>query len=126
MMTMRKRLAIALLVAAAAAIAGDGRAAAQTASTDGLRRQIERRFDVLPLRDGLALRPKSALNGVRSIELSGGTIAINGTPATGADARQAGRGRRSRAARGGPGCGRATCDVRRLGHGPDAAAGCRS
>jgi hypothetical protein len=89
MMTMRKRFALALLVTAATAIAGDGRVAAQTApaSADGLKRQVERRFDVLPLRDGLALRPKSAANGVRSIELTGGTIAINGAPATGADVR---------------------------------------
>jgi hypothetical protein len=88
-MMMRKRFGIALVVAAAAAIAGDVPAVAQAGSSaaDGLKRQIERRFDVLPLRDGLALRPKSATHGVRSIELTGGTIAIDGAPATGADVR---------------------------------------
>lgn len=89
MMMMRKPLALALLVAAAA-LAGDGRAAAQTASVanDALKRQVERRFDVLPLRDGLALRPRATIRGVRSIEIAGGAIAINGTPATGADVRE--------------------------------------
>jgi hypothetical protein len=88
-MMMRKRLRIALVIAAAAAVAGDAPAAAQagSAAADGLKRQIERRFDVLPLRDGLALRPKSATHGVRSIELTGGIIAIDGAPATGADVR---------------------------------------
>ena len=88
-MMMRKRFGIALVVAAAAAIAGDVPAVAQAGSSaaDGLKRQIERRFDVLPLRDGLALRPKSTTHGVRSIELTGGTIAIDGAPATGADVR---------------------------------------
>lgn len=88
-MMIRKRLGIALVVVAAAASAGDLHAAVQagSAAADGLKRQVERRFDVLPLRDGLALRPKSAGRGVRSIELTGGTIAIDGAPATGADVR---------------------------------------
>jgi hypothetical protein len=89
MMMIRKPLALALLVAAAA-LAGDGHAAAQTASgaNDALKRQVERRFDVLPLRDGLALRPRATIRGVRSIEIAGGAIAINGTAATGADVRE--------------------------------------
>jgi hypothetical protein len=89
-MMMRKRIGLALVVVAAAAMAGDARdvrAAAQAGSapSDGLKRQIERRFDVLPLRDGLVLKPRSAVRGVRSIELAGGTIAIDGVPCTGAE-----------------------------------------
>ena len=57
------------------------------AQQDALRQQIERRFDVLPLRNGLALRPKRDNRRVRSIELADGTIAIDGAPATGAELR---------------------------------------
>src|SRR5215210_6235600 len=53
-----------------------------------LKGDVERRFDVLPLRDGLALRPKTPLAGVRSVEITGGTIAIDGQPATGSELRQ--------------------------------------
>lgn len=84
--------AMALAVTAATMIAGDGPAAAQTAGprSDVLRQQIERRFEVLPLHNGLALRPKSPMGGarsVRSIELTDSTIAIDGAPATGAELR---------------------------------------
>ncbi len=53
------------------------------ASTDEVRRQIERRFDVLPITNGIVLTPKSPISGVRSIELAGGTISIDGAPVTG-------------------------------------------
>jgi hypothetical protein len=80
---------LVLAVTAAMMIAGDVPASAQTSASrpDVLRQQIERRFDVLPLRDGIALRPKSPLKNARSIELTGGTIAIDGAPATGAELR---------------------------------------
>jgi hypothetical protein len=61
-------------------------AGAQDNST--LRRDIERRFDVLPLQNGLVLRPKNRARQVRSVELSGGTIAIDGREVTGAEARE--------------------------------------
>ena len=62
---------------------------AQSESSDraALRRQIERQFDVLPLHNGLALRPKSGQR-VRSIELTDGTIAVDGLPVTGAELRE--------------------------------------
>jgi len=66
---------------------GTGLAGAQDRRDEGLRREVERRFDVLPLRDGVALRPRSAASGVRSVEITGGTIAIDGQPATGAELR---------------------------------------
>lgn len=59
----------------------------QDGRNDSLRRSVERRFDVLPLRDGVALHPKTAMAGVRSVEITGGTIAIDGQPATGAELR---------------------------------------
>jgi hypothetical protein len=81
------------LLAAALVIAtsGAGPLTAQTSPPgqggDALRRQVERRFDPLPLRDGIALRPKTPVTGVRSVEVTGGTIAVDGTPVTGAELR---------------------------------------
>jgi hypothetical protein len=66
-----------------------GQLPAQPSRTDPatLRAQIERRYEALPLRDGVALRPRSATGGVRSVEVAGGTIAIDGQPVTGAELR---------------------------------------
>src|SRR5262249_11500977 len=73
-------------------MAAGERGAAQSTSApradEALRRQIERRFDVLPLRDGIALRPKGPRSTVRSIEITDGIIAIDGTPASGAELRE--------------------------------------
>jgi hypothetical protein len=52
-----------------------------------LRQQIEQRFDVLPLRTGMALQPRSPQAGIKTIEISDGTIAIDGVLATGAELR---------------------------------------
>lgn len=43
-----------------------------------LRRQIERRFQVLPIHGGLVLTPRQARGGVRTVEVSGDSVAING------------------------------------------------
>jgi hypothetical protein len=51
-------------------------------------RRIERRFEVLPLRDGVALRPRTEMPGIRTIEISGGSVAIEGSPVTGAELRE--------------------------------------
>ena len=74
-------LALVLMCGVHPALAPDGRA-------EALRRTVERTFDVLPLRDGIALHPKRPMNGIRSVEITGGTIAIDGQPATGAELRQ--------------------------------------
>ncbi len=74
-------VALAIMCGAHTASAQDGR-------DETLRRTVERTFDVLPLRDGIALHPKRPMNGVRSVEITGGTIAIDGQPATGAELRQ--------------------------------------
>jgi len=58
------------------------------AATRELERQIERRFTVLPITNGLVLTPRTTIAGVRSIQLEGGTIAIDGTPVTGAELRE--------------------------------------
>jgi hypothetical protein len=67
-----------------------GAPAAEQSGPDqaALRARIERRFDVLPLRDGFALRPKSAASDVRTIEVTGDAIALDGEPATGAELRR--------------------------------------
>ena len=69
----------------------DGRVAdAQTGPADptALRASVERRFDVLPLRDGVALRPRDPAQAIRSIEVTQGPIAVDGQPVTGAELRQ--------------------------------------
>ncbi|MGE3178016.1 MAG: hypothetical protein AB7O32_11140, partial [Vicinamibacterales bacterium] len=59
---------------------------AQAVDTATLRAQIERRYEVLPLRDGVLLRPKAGST-VRSIDISGGSVALDGQPVTGAELR---------------------------------------
>jgi hypothetical protein len=81
---------IVALVASGVAAQGVGAQQAPPAGeAAALARQIEARFDVLPLTDGLALRPRFASPGrdVRSIEIAAGTIAIDGAPVTGAELR---------------------------------------
>ncbi len=85
---MIKGLRLALLLAMAATLVTTERGVAQEAgSTSTLRRQVEERFDILPLHDGIALHPKGGGRGVRSIEITDGTISIDGVPATGAELR---------------------------------------
>lgn len=81
------------LALVAAASVWQGPAEAQTgtadaADTTALRQQIDRRFEVLLLTDRIVLRPRSAAEGVRSIEIAGATIAIDGAPATGAEVQE--------------------------------------
>ena len=75
------------VLVALAIMCGASMSWAQGGRDDALKREVERRFDVLPLRDGLALHPKTPIAGVRSVEITGGTIAIDGQPATGAELR---------------------------------------
>src|SRR2546428_797374 len=87
-----RRTLVALAAAPMIVAAGVAPASAQTdaPASEVLRQQIQRRFEVLPLHNGLALRPKSPPSGardVRSIELTDGMIALDGTPVTGAELR---------------------------------------
>lgn len=61
-----------------AARAQDDPAPRVSAEARDLRRAIERRYEVLPIRDGVVLTPRNDTRGVRSVEVSGDTIAING------------------------------------------------
>lgn len=76
------------VLVALAIICGGTPSFSQDRRDDALRREVERRFEVLPLRDGVALRPRTPIAGVRSVEVTGGTIALDGVLATGAELRQ--------------------------------------
>jgi hypothetical protein len=81
---MSAKAARGLSIVIAVFVLATGTALAQDSS--GLRQDIERRFEVLALRDGLLLRPRIA-GAVSSIEVEGGTIAIDGRVAAGAEVR---------------------------------------
>ena len=83
----RHRLAALLAMVLVAAGVGVGPVAAQTSAPPSLREQVEQRFDVLTVQDGLALRPKSPVRDVRWIEVSGGMIRVNGAPVSGIELR---------------------------------------
>jgi hypothetical protein len=84
-----KRTLVLWVVALVSTVAAGSRLMAQPAPADAaaLRANVERRFDVLPLRDGVALRPRTALRDVRSIEITTGVIAVDGQPVSGAELR---------------------------------------
>ena len=64
--------------------------AAQEASAvdPALKTRVERRFRVLPVREGVVLTPRREVRGVRSIEIRDGVIAVDGAPTTGAQLRE--------------------------------------
>jgi hypothetical protein len=65
-----------------------GSAAQEVAPTLGeLRDRIERRYQVLPIQDGVVLMPRYRTD-VQSIELANGSIGIDGEPVTGAELTQ--------------------------------------
>lgn len=55
---------------------------------DELKRQAERRFEVVVVRDGLVLRRNPPGGGPRTVEVIGGQIVVDGAPATGAEVRE--------------------------------------
>ncbi len=83
--------ALALLLLAAPAAAAPQSTAAPAASVtstaipttaaerEALRRSIDRLYEVLPTHDGVLLRPRSQRVGVRTIELVGDDISVNGS-----------------------------------------------
>ncbi len=91
---MRSVLKVGVLVALLVGGAWPADAAAQataqsSAAVDAaLKTRVERRFRVLQVSDGLVLTPRREVGGVESIEIRGGLIALNGTPATGAQLRE--------------------------------------
>ena len=79
--------ALAAIVAVLATIA-DGECAQGTAGPpDALRQQLEQRFDVTALQDGVLLRPIGGDARFRAIEVNERSIAIDGVAATGAELR---------------------------------------
>ena len=56
--------------------------AAPAESRQSLRQVIEKSYEILPLHNGVVLRPRKERLGVRTIELSGDTIAVNGERVT--------------------------------------------
>ena len=51
-----------------------------------LRKQVEERFDILPLQNGVVLRPRARTD-IRSVEVTDGAIAVDGQAVTGAELR---------------------------------------
>jgi hypothetical protein len=82
-------LAPSLTVALLLVCAAGNQAAAQTDTTalEALRRQVERRFIVSPVTDGLVLRPRALARRGQVVEVSGGDIVVDSTPVTGSELR---------------------------------------
>jgi hypothetical protein len=80
-----KRTIIHLLALGAAVVVGVDPLAAQRDQSDtaALRANIERRFEVLRIADGVVLKPRDSSRGAQSIEVTNNLIAIDGQPATG-------------------------------------------
>jgi hypothetical protein len=80
-----KRTIIHLLALGAAVVVGVDLLAAQRDPSDTatLRANLERRFEVLPIADGVVLKPRDSSRGARSVEVKNNLIAIDGQPATG-------------------------------------------
>ena len=71
---------LSLLAFTATAISAQ-QGAGSAARRAGLAAEIEARYEVLPARDGLVLRPRSAGSGILAIEVADGEVAIDGEPA---------------------------------------------
>ncbi len=56
--------------------------APSSGSVQDLRQTLEESYEVLPLQNGVMLRPRAERLGVRTIEVSGGSIAVNGERVT--------------------------------------------
>lgn len=82
-----KGKSLALVLAAACAWSSGAAAQTDGSTPEGLRQQVERRFDVMTVQDGLALRPKTPVGDVRWIEVADGAISVNGAPVSGAELR---------------------------------------
>jgi cytoskeletal protein CcmA (bactofilin family) len=76
----RRRLAAAALLVVLGLPIVSIALAQETPAVQGpeLRRQIESRYQVVPIRGGVVLTPRQARRGVRAIEVSGDAVAING------------------------------------------------
>lgn len=84
------RTGVLVLMASLGGSVMSGPVAAQdvTAVDAALKARVERRFRVLPVRDGLVLTPRREVKGLQSIEIRDGVIAVDGAPTTGAQLRE--------------------------------------
>ncbi|HEX2223382.1 MAG TPA: hypothetical protein VHN15_04155 [Thermoanaerobaculia bacterium] len=75
-------MALAVLLALGLLLAGGALPAQQPADPDSqaLRATILKSYEVLPIRGGVLLQPRTPKAGVRSIEVSGRSVAVNGEP----------------------------------------------
>jgi len=87
---MKRTAIIHLFALLATAVAAGDQLVAQRDQSDlaTLRASIERRFEVLPIRDGVVFKPRSSSSGVQSIEVTNDLIAIDSQPVTGPELRQ--------------------------------------
>jgi hypothetical protein len=87
---MKRTAIIHLFALMASVVVGGDSLVAQRDQPDlaALRASIERRFEVLPIRDGVVLKPRGSSSGVQSIEITNDLIGIDGQPATGPELRQ--------------------------------------
>jgi hypothetical protein len=84
-----KILKILLLLVAISLTAASARGGQFTDDEQrALRDAVQARYDVVPLSDGVALRPKTRTKDVRLIEIADGSIVINGTTVTGRELRE--------------------------------------
>lgn len=83
-----KRLAAVLVLALSAGVAATAGAQPAPEEQRALRERLEQRFDLIPLSDGVALRPKSPVADVRLVEVTSRAILVNGTPVTGGELRE--------------------------------------
>ena len=81
-----KGLVVACVMALLTSLALPAPLRAQTDVT-AVRDQARARFDVVPLTSGVGLVPKTAIAGVRLIEVRDGAVTINGEAATAKDVR---------------------------------------
>ena len=82
----RASVVVATVAASSAALHAVAQQTVPAAEQQALRVRIEASYDIVPLSNGIALRPKSPRGGVRLIEIAD-TIAINGVPVTGRELR---------------------------------------
>ena len=79
---------LTVMAAVMLALGGIARTQGKDDDTRALRERLERRFDIVALSDGVGLRPKARAGDVRLIEVTAGTVLVNGTAVTGRELRE--------------------------------------
>ena len=78
---------LTVMAAVMLALGGIARTQGRDDETRALRERLERRFDIVALSDGVGLRPKTRAGDVRLIEVTAGTVLVNGSAVTGRELR---------------------------------------